>query len=179
MTSAGIGGFPQPSSPEPAGTTWYYPYTARSGCRSNRWSTTMLHRDVNGTPAEQSRELLESLTAEERREVLAQYLAAAGGYEQHSRLSYAQRRIWFLEQLEPGTPVHHLSSGLRLSGSLQIPRLERALARVLERQSVLRSVFVTGADGEPQQRVLPPSEQVIPVSDLTRLPDQSLDPEAY
>jgi len=139
----------------------------------------MLHRDVNGTPAAQSRGLLESLTAEERREFLAQYLAVTDGYDQHSRLSYAQRRIWFLEQLEPGTPVHHLSSGLRLSGPLEIPTLERALTRVLERQSVLRSIFVTGEDGEPQQRVLPLREQVIPVSDLTRLPDQSLEWEAY
>jgi len=139
----------------------------------------MLRRDVDGTPVDESRKPLESLTSAERREFLAQYLADADQNGGESRLSYAQRRIWFLEQLEPGSKVHHLSSGLRLSGSLEIPILERALTRVLERQSVLRSVFVTGPDGEPRQRVLPPSEQVIPVSDLTRLPDQSLDPEAY
>jgi amino acid adenylation domain-containing protein len=121
----------------------------------------MLNKDVDGSPVERSRKLLE------------EFLAPLG------RLSYAQRRIWFLEQLEPGTKVHHLSAGLRLSGALQIPRLERALTRVLERQAVLRSVFVAAPDGEPRQRLLPPSAAVIPVSDLTRLPDQSLDSEAY
>ncbi len=84
-----------------------------------------------------------------------------------------------MEQLQPGTGVHNLTSGMKLSGDLNIPALERALTRVVEHQTALRSVFLTGADGEPRQRVLAAQEQRIPMVDLTGIPDESLKNKAY
>ncbi len=120
----------------------------------------------------------QSSTTEQKRELLLQLLAQAEPEEREYRLSYAQRRIWFLEQLGPGTGVHNLSSGMRVCGDLNVPVLERALTRLVQHQSVLRSVFMT-VNGEPRGRIAPAHQQRIPIKDLTRFPEQSREVEAY
>ena len=42
-------------------------------------------------------------------------------------LSFAQQRIWFLEQLTPGSPANHLSAGLLIRGHVDVPTLEKSL----------------------------------------------------
>ncbi|MBP2455951.1 amino acid adenylation domain-containing protein [Mycolicibacterium lutetiense] len=68
-------------------------------------------------------------------------------------LSYAQQRLWFLEQLQGPSPIYNMAVALRLSGRLDEDALGVALADVIGRQESLRTVF-TSVDGVPQQVVL-------------------------
>ncbi|MEU2396304.1 amino acid adenylation domain-containing protein, partial [Streptomyces sp. NPDC007369] len=70
-------------------------------------------------------------------------------------LSSAQRRLWFLRQLEDAGSVYNMPLAWRLSGPLNRSALEAALADVADRHETLRTVF-PAADGVPYQQVLPP-----------------------
>jgi amino acid adenylation domain-containing protein len=67
-------------------------------------------------------------------------------------LSYPQRRLWFLDRLEPGRAVYNVPLAYRLSGPLDLPALERSLAEIQRRHEVLRTVIQI-VDGEPRQAV--------------------------
>ena len=67
-------------------------------------------------------------------------------------LSFAQRRLWFLHQLEPGNPVHNLGAALRLAGRLNVPALAAVFVEVVRRHEALRTGF-TAAGTEPAQVV--------------------------
>ena len=68
------------------------------------------------------------------------------------QLSFAQERMWFLEQFDSGSPAHQALFGLRLRGELDIDGLARATREVLRRHDVLRAYFGE-LDGEPVQRI--------------------------
>ena len=115
------------------------------------------------------RKLLQRRLAERRR---AQAAAGDGAHE----LSFAQERFWFLEQLEPGNPAHHIASRARLVGALDAGALEAALRGVVERHESLRTRFALEGD-RPVQRVEPaPPLSLAPV-DLTGLAGPALEEE--
>ncbi|HVG07325.1 MAG TPA: amino acid adenylation domain-containing protein [Thermoanaerobaculia bacterium] len=80
-------------------------------------------------------------------------------------LSYPQRRLWFLDRLEPGLPVYNVPLFYRISGPLDVPALESSLTELVRRHEVLRTVFEV-MDGEPVQVVLPAAEITLPMIDV-------------
>lgn len=83
-----------------------------------------------------------------------------------SPLSYAQERMWFLDQFAPGAATYHIPVALRLQGELDTKSLERSLEEVIRRHPSLRTVFVT-VDGQPVQRVQEHAEWALPVVELS------------
>ncbi|NRD67016.1 amino acid adenylation domain-containing protein, partial [Corallococcus exiguus] len=65
-------------------------------------------------------------------------------------LSFAQQRLWFIDQLEPGTALYNMPVALRLEGDLDVGVLERALREVVSRHEALRTTFEV-QDGQPLQ----------------------------
>ncbi|MFC9503539.1 amino acid adenylation domain-containing protein [Streptomyces sp. NPDC057002] len=87
-------------------------------------------------------------------------------------LSYAQRRLWFIAQLEGPNATYNMPLALRLSGTLDRPALAGALADVSDRHAPLRTVFPQGPDGLPHQRVLDRGEAGPPLSVVESDPDE-------
>lgn len=92
-------------------------------------------------------------------------------------LSFAQERLWFLDQLEPGSPLYNCPAAVRLKGRLDVSSLARSLQEILARHEVLRTSFPI-VDGHPVQRVRPPSPFPLPLLDLTPLPPLAREAEA-
>jgi amino acid adenylation domain-containing protein len=92
-------------------------------------------------------------------------------------LSSAQQRVWFAEQLEPGTGVHNLMVALRLAGRLDVAALISALREVVRRHSALRTTFHSVA-GEPVQRVAREAWIELPWVDLRAVPPAARETEA-
>ncbi|MGW0698017.1 non-ribosomal peptide synthetase [Streptomyces sp. NPDC002867] len=86
-------------------------------------------------------------------------------------LSFAQRRLWFIDQLQPGSPAYNVPVATRIRGPLDVPALHGALQDVVDRHEVLRTVYrdVPGA-AEAEPHVLHGFRLPLPVSDL---PDEA------
>ncbi|GHO80002.1 hypothetical protein KSD_77730 [Ktedonobacter sp. SOSP1-85] len=61
-------------------------------------------------------------------------------------LSFAQQRLWFLDQLEPGNITYTIPSALRITGSLSFEALEQSLRQIVKRHESLRTTFITQQD---------------------------------
>ncbi|MET7299083.1 amino acid adenylation domain-containing protein, partial [Embleya sp. NPDC005575] len=86
-------------------------------------------------------------------------------------LSFAQQRLWFLDQLEPGRAKYLIPLGLRVCGPLDVTALETALTALVARHESLRTRFVADDDGNPGQLVDEPQPVVITLRDLRDLDD--------
>jgi amino acid adenylation domain-containing protein len=90
--------------------------------------------------------------------------------ERELPLSFAQQRLWFLDQLEPGSAFYATTRVLRVVGSLDTGALESAFSRVIERHESLRTRF-RSIEGRPVQVVLPRCAFRVPLVDLTSVPE--------
>ncbi|MEV4396425.1 amino acid adenylation domain-containing protein [Nonomuraea sp. NPDC049607] len=81
-------------------------------------------------------------------------------------LSFAQQRLWFLSEFEPGGSEYNTVYGLRLSGELDVAALRTALDRLVERHESLRTVY-GDVDGRGTQTILPPGPVPLPVTDVS------------
>jgi hypothetical protein len=91
--------------------------------------------------------------------------------------SFAQQRLWFLDQLEPGTAAYNLARAFRILGPLDVPVFRQALQAVVQRHASLRTVF-DSVNGECQQVVLSDSNVDIALKVLTDVPHNARDGEA-
>ena len=82
-------------------------------------------------------------------------------------LSFAQQRLWFIDQLEGGS-LYNMPIALRVEGELSVAVLARTLQEVVRRHEALRTVF-PAAGGRARQVILPPAGLAVPLVDLTGL----------
>ena len=101
--------------------------------------------------AEEERELLRLLLQKEGLSS-QDWEIASGETRERLPLSWAQRRLWFLDRLRPGSDFYHVVMAWELHGDLNVPVLERSLAEIIRRHGALRTRFVT-EDGEPVQKI--------------------------
>ncbi|RKG91353.1 amino acid adenylation domain-containing protein [Corallococcus sp. CA049B] len=85
-------------------------------------------------------------------------------------LSFAQERLWIIDQLVDDAALYNTSVRLHFHGPLDVAVLERALTEVLRRHEVLRTGFVS-RDGQPRLRVVPPGPFPLTVVDLDGVAD--------
>ena len=81
-------------------------------------------------------------------------------------LSFVQQQLWLLDQLDPGTPAYNMPIAVKIRGSLDQSRFEKALNQVISRHETLRSNFVA-VDGMPQVVIHPQRPLSLTVEDLT------------
>ncbi|MCG6135476.1 MAG: amino acid adenylation domain-containing protein [Nostoc sp. LLA-1] len=84
-------------------------------------------------------------------------------------LSYAQQRLWFLDQLEPNSASYNIPFGLRLGGTVNVAALEQSLSEIIHRHEALRTNFVT-VDGQAAQIIQTQTSWTVSVVDLQHLP---------
>jgi amino acid adenylation domain-containing protein len=83
-------------------------------------------------------------------------------------LSFAQERLWFLDQLEPGSCAYNVFFAYQLTGDLNVLALEQSVNEIIKRHEVLRTVFAQ-VNGEPIQSIVPSLTLKIPVIDLRKV----------
>ncbi len=83
-------------------------------------------------------------------------------------LSYGQKRLWLVDQMDPGNPAYNIVRAVRLEGPLNIAALQHALTEMVRRHEILRTRFRM-AEGVPFQEVVPPFPQPLEWVDLSRL----------
>jgi amino acid adenylation domain-containing protein len=85
-------------------------------------------------------------------------------------LSFAQQRLWFIEQLEPGTHTYNSARVARLRGPLDTAALRQSLGDIVERHEALRTGF-TATDGRPVQMIAGTLSLPLPIADLSGFPE--------
>jgi amino acid adenylation domain-containing protein len=92
-------------------------------------------------------------------------------------LSFAQQRLWFMHQLEGGSPFYNLPLAVRLGGRLNIAALRRSLDELVRRHESLRTTFSVTEAGQPLQVISPPARVPLPVIDLSGLAESACEAE--
>jgi amino acid adenylation domain-containing protein len=86
-------------------------------------------------------------------------------------LSFAQQRMWILDQLAPDGSLYHMAEAFRLRGPLQVEALRLSLTEIVRRHEALRTNFERTADGTVVQRIGEVPQSLLRVVDLTGLPE--------
>ncbi|WP_240359950.1 non-ribosomal peptide synthetase [Pyxidicoccus trucidator] len=92
-------------------------------------------------------------------------------------LSFAQQRLWFLDQFAPGDATYNIPAALRVEGVLDVETLRRAFEELVRRHEALRTTLST-LQGSPQQLIHPPHTWSLPAVDLTALPAHEREAQA-
>lgn len=92
--------------------------------------------------------------------------------------SFAQQRLWLLQQFEPDTPANNMPVVVRFTGKLDIPALERSLTEIIRRHEILRTTFPV-LDGQTILVIAAPATLSVAVVDLQNLPAEQRDAEAH
>ncbi|WP_373528907.1 amino acid adenylation domain-containing protein [Nostoc sp.] len=91
--------------------------------------------------------------------------------------SFAQQRLWFLDQLLPGKSLYNIPAALRLNGALNVASLERSFNEIVRRHEALRTTFIPVND-EPVQVITPAFHLTLPLVDLRELPETKREAQA-
>ncbi|HBL25588.1 MAG TPA: non-ribosomal peptide synthetase, partial [Acidobacteria bacterium] len=88
-------------------------------------------------------------------------------------LSFAQQRLWLIDQMEAESPFYNMAAAVRLVGSLRVDCLRCAVAEIVRRHESLRTIF-TSVNGEPRQVIQPPYAVEFPLIDLAGIAGREL-----
>ena len=113
--------------------------------------------------------LLEQLLREEGIDVTGADQIPRRRSDDELPLSFAQQRLWFLDQLHTGSSAYNMGRALRLVGDLNQAAMEAALTALLRRHESLRTTFAAN-DGQPRQIIAPPTRVELPLTDLSAHP---------
>src|SRR5262249_12470728 len=91
-------------------------------------------------------------------------------------LSFAQQRLWFLDQWEPGSSIYNISTALRLNGRLHVSELEQSLNELVRRHEALQTTFGV-LDGQPIQVITPSLTLPLAPVNLAGLPPSEREAE--
>jgi amino acid adenylation domain-containing protein len=132
------------------------------------------------------RSLFESPTVATVTESLLQYRAdqklKAPPIKRASRqgelpLSFAQQRLWFLDQLQPGNPAYNIPAAVRLKGALNVAVLEQTFQEIIKRHEALRTTFKS-VEGRPAQVIISSFNFTLPIVNLRELSQAEREAEA-
>jgi amino acid adenylation domain-containing protein len=84
-------------------------------------------------------------------------------------VSFAQQRLWFLDQYECGSAVYNIPNAVRLNGLLDVAVLEQSLNEIVQRHEALRTTF-SAVRGKPMQVITPTLPLTLALTDLQKLP---------
>jgi amino acid adenylation domain-containing protein len=90
----------------------------------------------------------------------------------HVPLTFAQQRLWFLDQIVPDSAAYSIHEALRLSGSLHVRTLHASIAEIVARHEALRTTFVA-IQGQPVQVIAPAGPFPLALIDLMALQEQA------
>ena len=93
-------------------------------------------------------------------------------------LSFAQRRLWLLHELEPETTAYSMPQVFRINGELNITALKNSLDDIINRHEVLRTTF-REQEGQPEQIITPPAPIRLQIDDLQPLPETDREHKAH
>src|ERR1043166_1021763 len=120
------------------------------------------------TVAEQAEEIERRLAGGEQREIPR---LTAAPRTQAVPLSFAQERLWFINQLEPNSTAYNIALALRLQGELKPQALDQSFRALLERHEVLRTSF-SFIDGQPWQKIGTSESFSLSLVDLSGMADR-------
>jgi len=109
--------------------------------------------------------------------MLTQPRALASPEAEAHPTSLAQRGMWFLWRLAPGSTFYNVPVALPFTGPVKVDALQRALREIVRRHAVLRTTYREDAHGVPLQLVHAPGDVELPVADLSALPRGERDTE--
>src|SRR5579872_7090393 len=140
---------------------------ALAAATRGEWGRSSLMRESSRIPGVSQHKLglLEQLLREQGISATAKPVIGRRPNQAGFPLSFAQRRLWFLDQLEPG-PHYNDHFHLRLQGQLHVPALQSSLNEIVRRHEALRATF-TVWQGEPVQSVCVPFNLDLPLADLS------------
>jgi amino acid adenylation domain-containing protein len=115
--------------------------------------------------------MIAGMSPSERRELLAKLLQQKTREPRRAPLSYAQERLWFLNELQPGSSVYNIPGNFVLPGVPNVAALEAAFDEIVRRHEVLRTTFKV-VDWRPAQEIAPPEHRPLEVIDLRSLPEE-------
>jgi amino acid adenylation domain-containing protein len=122
-------------------------------------------------------EIVSFLKAANRTSSLTHTPIVPMGREGNLPLSFAQQRLWFLDQLVPNNPFYNVPAALRLTGSLKFSALQQTFNEIVRRHEALRTTLAV-VSGQPVQRIAAAFHLPINVVDLRNLPKESRQTEA-
>ncbi|MEG4028409.1 MULTISPECIES: amino acid adenylation domain-containing protein [unclassified Microcoleus] len=92
-------------------------------------------------------------------------------------LSFAQQRLWFLDQLQPGNPAYNIPAAVRLKGALNVAVIEQTFQEIIKRHEALRTTFKS-VEGRPAQVIISSFNFTLPIVNLRDLSQAEREAEA-